>query len=450
MKIEMGESLFYSWLRHVKECQIVQTNWKVSSQWTFSHADEIEQMLQEIDTYFEHTYNYKVFKKNTSLSQIIQQGECDVLGVCFENKTPKYYAVDVAFHEAGLNYGTREETVLKVIAKSIRTAFCLYGYFDAKDGDIVFASPKINKAILNDIEPLIEYINKFFEDRGFFFNIRVICNEEFEERILKPILLVSGNVADTSELFMRAYQLFAMFADTKMKPVQTAPTRNTTAKSNTPKMEYSEDAYSELKVGKLAQTVLVSILESGTVSDEEIALLQTVEYSKKTFDLQFPLLVLQGVDFPKMRYYSKSITIKGDIYYLCSQWFEVSANNDRPFLLNWIEKHSSTEMSGCKIDKQMLYQLLLTIPHGKVVTYGTLAELLGDKTWARAVGNALHENPDGDKYPCYKVVNSRGELSHAYVFGGIEEQKRRLEADGIKIENGKVDITRYGYFPDYK
>lgn len=32
MKIEMGESLFYSWLRHVKECQIVQTNWKVSAE----------------------------------------------------------------------------------------------------------------------------------------------------------------------------------------------------------------------------------------------------------------------------------------------------------------------------------------------------------------------------------------------------------------------------------
>ena len=78
-----------------------------------------------------------VFKKNASLSQIIQQGECDVLGVCVENNHPKYYAVDVAFHEAGLNYGTREETVLKVIAKSVRTAFCLYGYLDAKDGDVV-------------------------------------------------------------------------------------------------------------------------------------------------------------------------------------------------------------------------------------------------------------------------------------------------------------------------
>lgn len=41
MKIEMGESLFYSWLRHVKECQIVQTNWKVSSQWSLSDADEL-------------------------------------------------------------------------------------------------------------------------------------------------------------------------------------------------------------------------------------------------------------------------------------------------------------------------------------------------------------------------------------------------------------------------
>lgn len=58
-----------------------------------------------------------------------------------------------------------------------------------------------------------------------------------------------------------------------------------------------------------------------------------------------------------------------------------------------------------------LYDLLLMIPHGRVVTYGRLAELLGNKHLARAVGNALHANPDGDKYPCYKVVSSKGELS---------------------------------------
>ena len=63
----------------------------------------------------------------------------------------------------------------------------------------------------------------------------------------------------------------------------------------------------------------------------------------------------------------------------------------------------------------------------------------------RAVGNALHRNPDGEKYPCCKVVNSKGELSRAYAFGGIEAQKRRLEAEGITSEHGKVDLEKYGF-----
>lgn len=97
-----------------------------------------------------------------------------------------------------------------------------------------------------------------------------------------------------------------------------------------------------------------------------------------------------------------------------------------------------------QFDKQKLYRLLTTIPRGRVVTYGTLARLLGNKCWSRAVGNALHNNPDGDKYPCYKVVNAKGELSRAYAFGGIEAQKRRLEEDGVAVKNNKVDLEKYG------
>jgi O-6-methylguanine DNA methyltransferase len=94
--------------------------------------------------------------------------------------------------------------------------------------------------------------------------------------------------------------------------------------------------------------------------------------------------------------------------------------------------------------KQRVYDFLRTIPKGKVVTYGQIAAYLGDKRLARAVGNALHKNPDGDTYPCYKVVNGKGELSSAYAFGGIAEQQRRLEAQGIYAVNGKVDLKRYG------
>lgn len=91
-----------------------------------------------------------------------------------------------------------------------------------------------------------------------------------------------------------------------------------------------------------------------------------------------------------------------------------------------------------------VYNYLLTIPKGKVVTYGKIAEFLGDKKLARVVGNILHKNPDEKKYPCYKVVNVKGELSNSFAFGGIEEQKNRLEQDGIIVKNYKVDLEKYG------
>ena len=50
-------------------------------------------------------------------------------------------------------------------------------------------------------------------------------------------------------------------------------------------------------------------------------------------------------------------------------------------------------------DRRKVYDLLLTIPRGRVVTYGRPAALLGNRRLARAVGGALHHNPDGDKYP---------------------------------------------------
>ena len=97
-----------------------------------------------------------------------------------------------------------------------------------------------------------------------------------------------------------------------------------------------------------------------------------------------------------------------------------------------------------KFSKQRIYELLTTIPKGKVVTYGQLADMAGNAGWARAVGNSLHTNPDGDKYPCYKVVNCKGRLSTAYAFGGKEEQKRRLEEEGIAVKNYTVDLNKFG------
>lgn len=93
--------------------------------------------------------------------------------------------------------------------------------------------------------------------------------------------------------------------------------------------------------------------------------------------------------------------------------------------------------------ERKIYEYLLQIPKGKVTTYGKIALFLGNKKLARYVGNVLHKNPDGNTYPCYKVVNAKGELSKSYAYGGFEEQKRRLENDGVIIVNNKVDLDKY-------
>lgn len=99
-------------------------------------------------------------------------------------------------------------------------------------------------------------------------------------------------------------------------------------------------------------------------------------------------------------------------------------------------------LTGDKLS-QKVYDYLITIPKGKVVTYKQIGEFLGNKGLARAIGNILHKNPDGDKYPCYKVLNSKGELAEAFVFGGKDIQRKRLEKDGIKVVNNKVDLKIY-------
>ena len=58
-----------------------------------------------------------------------------------------------------------------------------------------------------------------------------------------------------------------------------------------------------------------------------------------------------------------------------------------------------------------IYEAVRHIPRGKVATYGRVAEMAGNPRMSRAVGNALHKNTDPERTPCYRVVNSKGELA---------------------------------------
>ena len=90
-----------------------------------------------------------------------------------------------------------------------------------------------------------------------------------------------------------------------------------------------------------------------------------------------------------------------------------------------------------------IYEAVKNIPKGCVATYAQVAEAAGDKKMARAVGNALHKNPDPATIPCHRVVNAKGELAGEYAFGGARKQAGLLEAEGVEVTDGKVDLRKY-------
>ena len=90
-----------------------------------------------------------------------------------------------------------------------------------------------------------------------------------------------------------------------------------------------------------------------------------------------------------------------------------------------------------------IYEAVKRIPKGRVATYGQVAKMAGNERMSRAVGNALHKNPDPDHIPCFRVVNSKGELAGAFAFGGANVQADLLREDGVEVVDGKVDLKRF-------
>lgn len=97
--------------------------------------------------------------------------------------------------------------------------------------------------------------------------------------------------------------------------------------------------------------------------------------------------------------------------------------------------------------RETFWQVLASIPAGRVTSYGRLARLAGMGRGARLAGRWLGQLPDDTTLPWHRVLNSQGYLSlPADSPAGIEQQQR-LASEGIIVINRRVDMKRYAW-PD--
>ena len=304
MKIEIGESLVYTWLRHIKGCQVVQNNWKSSSQWQLlGNKQVLQTLMDEVDSLFS-SKGYDLFKsensnKKVSLDQVLKQTESDAMGISISNN--EVYGVDIAFHTSGVGY---KNPVKKVLAKYIRIAMCVYGYFNRKDAHIVFASPKMHQKDKSKLIVLMDDLRDITNRHGFSFDFQLFVDNDFQKEILDRVLGKIKSIADTSELFTRSVQLLHMFYNCSSKQEVTDPNNG-----------------NGTRIGQYAKNAITDLLRQGKLSKEQIANLENAGYCRDNIGMRFPILVDTSKQDPdEGRYYKPDSSI--DPYVICNDWYE--------------------------------------------------------------------------------------------------------------------------------
>ena len=93
-----------------------------------------------------------------------------------------------------------------------------------------------------------------------------------------------------------------------------------------------------------------------------------------------------------------------------------------------------------------VYRLIKKIPSGRVATYGQIARMLGNPSWARTVGHALHALPEGSGVPWQRVINAKGQISLSHHQFGYQIQKSLLQQEGVLFDqDDRIDLIRFGW-----
>jgi len=95
-----------------------------------------------------------------------------------------------------------------------------------------------------------------------------------------------------------------------------------------------------------------------------------------------------------------------------------------------------------------IWATISDVPQGTVASYGQIAEIAGIPRGARQVGTALRHLPKGSDVPWHRIIQSAGTIAFPKGSRAYREQKKRLEAEGVPVLAGRVDMRKYRWQPD--
>ena len=98
-------------------------------------------------------------------------------------------------------------------------------------------------------------------------------------------------------------------------------------------------------------------------------------------------------------------------------------------------------------DRDRIYSVLNAIPRGQVSSYGKVAEYAQLPNGARLVGRTLGQLPKGSTLPWHRVLKANGQIAFPQESAAFQRQKQLLEAEGVIVTNGKINLKMFGWQP---
>ena len=97
--------------------------------------------------------------------------------------------------------------------------------------------------------------------------------------------------------------------------------------------------------------------------------------------------------------------------------------------------------------RERVFRIVRMIPRGRVMTYGQIAEILGEGYTPRTVGFVMHSS--NDKTPWHRVINAQGGCSTRGLVLPHDKQQRMLEAEGVSFNaRGRCSLEEYVWIPE--
>lgn len=240
MKIEMSESLVTSWLKHVKHCIVVNTNWKASPYWTPAITDQKISEICNAATHYFIDHKLRILEAGEldehlngggnvcSWQSMLLQTECDAVGVAHsQDETGLHvYAVESAFHRNGVQYSKRKSTwsrldlsgadvtAWNIALKLFKNALSMYRWYGKKNTSVVFVAPMSSVPVEQKIIEAVNVVKDFYHEIQLGFDFELYFEHatpgaagSFSECVKSPVNLAASVVDDTSELYLRGHVL---------------------------------------------------------------------------------------------------------------------------------------------------------------------------------------------------------------------------------------------------